>query len=572
MDNTLVVPLQTPSADLNKMATYPGFYTVLAQEAGITSFCADDSNEANNNSRVLVALIDNLPPNPPESGGTKKIGWGKMDRHGTTLGLMIREFSGVAPALGQDGNACGAEVLSVLALDATVDQTAPGASIKLISQPDGGNAGTPSSVANAIWQALTVWKESHQGKKLIINLSIGWEPEFERERVNTDGPVFAALQQAASDGALIIAAAGNRSSFAKEYSGLMYPAAYAGQKWDCGLVTPCPLLIPVSGVDQNDNPIVVARQFGITPLLAPALAALGNPQFLAPAAPADAKFTSMTGTSVSAALVTAAAARVWSLNPDATAQTVMQRIWATARPAKTDSALSPITAERLIPHICHDGLAYFPSCSGSDEGVMPKIVSFCHAEDDNKTSNDPCYATIEKRSNFFANTPSATNGTSIKVEKLVSLDPTQISAECGQDMHYYYPAGTTPNGGDPKSVCPHMVWTSKKYKSSVSTQVVEPQPTGCGCDDCLVIHQNGHLYDVRLYVSSECFNLVDPHITLTRQSGGPLSVRLGATLPTGQAVTFEDVELIDYTTYDQAIVTATDESEDERLIMTQLIQ
>lgn len=610
VDDALVIPLQEPSDDLKKLATYPGFYTTLAQEAGITSFCDAKSQAANNNSQVLVALIDTLPPNPDTAGGTKRIAWGKDNQHATNLGLMIREFSGVAPALNsQPGTdeACGAEVLTVLALDSMIRKIEVGAPPILVSQPDGGNVGSLSSVATAIYQALAIWQEFHKGKKLIINLSIGWEPEeppFEASRIPRDNPVLLALQQAAEEGALIIAAAGNRPSFATNYSGLMFPAAYAAIDYECDMQNLCPLLIPVAGVTANHNPIAVTRPLGITPLLAPAMAALGNPEHLATPAPIGAKLVSMTGTSVSAALVTAAAARIWSLEPGAAPGTVMQKIWSGALHPKPGSVLKPVKMSDLLPQVCHGGVDYFPPCIQEQgfAGIQPKILSVCHAEPNGAEllkDGTPCYAPedIRTRAQAIQDAPSPTNAIKhtmsdfqdwsgnvppgckpiptnewkskyIDVFKYVP-DTTMKSIETIPE--YKHVPGTTMTFNEThKSICPQTNW---EYSPTIKAiNPVRPQPPGCGCDDCVIVHQNGDHYDIRLNVSTECGSVLqNPQITLSRP-GGTLTVRLATSIDTGTTEIFSNVELEDYTLYDQAIVTATDSLEEERLLMSELIQ
>ncbi|HHO52352.1 MAG TPA: hypothetical protein ENK18_16145 [Deltaproteobacteria bacterium] len=212
---------------------------------------------------------------------------------------------------------------------------------------DGGHFGSLDWLAQAIVREVRAWQAEGSGEPLILNLSLAWHPDYggsgaAQELVDRDGglvdradvlAVYDALRYARCSGALTIAAVGNRSGI--DDRGAMYPAAWAKHvisKDDCsadfGLAPELqpfgdetPLLYAAGGIDARNNPLGIGR-----------LEATPNLVAYAQHVPGFSSGRSggplpLTGSSVAAALVSAAAAQVWSLHPTETADQVMQRVW-----------------------------------------------------------------------------------------------------------------------------------------------------------------------------------------------------------------------------------------------------
>jgi hypothetical protein len=166
------------------------------------------------------------------------------------------------------------------------------------------------------------------GNRLILNLSLGYHPEFGtiptsddvyQWRIHTRA-ILAALNYATCRGAIAIVAAGNSEEGPEPDGRAMYPAALGSNSaWTCSTSpTPrwdVPLAYPASGVDAFDRDLPNARNEARAPLVAPAFAvAVADPSVALPP---------MTGSSFGAAGVSAVAALVWGYHPTASPQEVM---------------------------------------------------------------------------------------------------------------------------------------------------------------------------------------------------------------------------------------------------------
>lgn len=239
--------------------------------------------------------------------------------------------------------------------------------------PEGGQLGTQADLAQAIERALDLWKAS-QESRLVLNLSVGWECTKDPKEFQ---PAYQALLHASCSGALIIAAAGNESAD-QAGKGPICPAQWETvpapdasdckriEKGDFDMFAPklkaakagakpganpppgnayAPLVHAVGAVDLMDLPIFNAR-----PGSRSRLAALGYQAVEYPGQkPAD-KSTLLTGTSVSAAVVSAAAAQIWSLRPELSPAEVMQYIYDSGLPLTSQG--KPVTAEFCLGANC----------------------------------------------------------------------------------------------------------------------------------------------------------------------------------------------------------------------------
>ncbi|MBL8942092.1 MAG: S8 family serine peptidase, partial [Myxococcales bacterium] len=243
--------------------------------------------------------------------------------------------------------------------------------------PDDGIYGTRGHLAIGIMEAVAEFRaraaEDGEPRRLVVNLSLGWTaPQGGKDcgaaegqpwchdhvgelltRLETGGPpgalssryaveaVHAALLYASCHGALIVAAAGNAHDDSCNLDPVA-PAVWASYRaptvQECealGFTPPdsiaaslpanaehaWPLVVPVSAVDGLDRPIAATRPGSITPLVAP-----GDHVTL------DAAEAPLSGTSVSAAAVSGAAALVWSQEHGLDAGAVLRQLYDTAVP------------------------------------------------------------------------------------------------------------------------------------------------------------------------------------------------------------------------------------------------
>lgn len=240
--------------------------------------------------------------------------------HGRMMTSLVRDVANGCFAK----QGCEREVHSYVGLPRRLDD---------MTQQDtvcGGEVGYASDVAVAIQRALDDWRHSGKREKLIINLSVAWSSE---PGPLTSQPVYEMLRRASCHGALIIAAAGNRSPYSCTDS------TFAPAQWEA-LRRPSKKECMALGIDAPDLP-----PNGYTPLVHSVTPISHSQQDLLSNSPAAAsriaalgfQATSvdhsgvpigpMSGSSVSAAVVSGVAALVWSANSTLTADGVMQRLW-----------------------------------------------------------------------------------------------------------------------------------------------------------------------------------------------------------------------------------------------------
>ncbi len=187
----------------------------------------------------------------------------------------------------------------------------------------GGDYGAQSQLARAIYQAVS----APGSDKRVLNLSVAWDGVYNTTAANVPSLPFlavrAALEYAACQDALVITAAGNAPGGPVPRTGPAYPAAFErAPPVVCRSGRRRNLVYSVGGVDGRDEPLVNTR-----PLGRPALAA---PSFAVPGARTVGGTVTavgpLSGSSVSAAVVSAIAALVWNARPSLTPPQVMEKI------------------------------------------------------------------------------------------------------------------------------------------------------------------------------------------------------------------------------------------------------
>jgi len=176
------------------------------------------------------------------------------------------------------------------------------------------------------WQQNRIDAPASTPARLLLNLSLGWEDTPKIADCSAGDPesmgpparaVRGILQYAASQGALIVAAAGNDSGGKPARTGLVCPGRYQAVKRDADQSKS--LLVAVSGVDYQDHPLETARPLGIT-----GIAGLGLGVAWGASDPVPPQ---LTGSSVATAVTSAVSALVWAHQPTWTVSSVATAVY-----------------------------------------------------------------------------------------------------------------------------------------------------------------------------------------------------------------------------------------------------
>lgn len=274
------------------LGTYEDHLAAMLRGA-VTSRIGIVNGPAHDVPPVHVAVIDTTPDAP---AGASVLG---DNRHGDTLAALIGDVVQVPGA---------AAISTSLALPRATD---PGTGVA-VYKPTGGDFGYLSDLARAVWRAFVDHRDKHASERLVLNLSLGWDPSGESSKCGGNMlPAARAVRDvldvaACEAGALIVAAAGNDMGGPTPGGGLMCPAAFMTQTPSCD--PDRPLVVGAYGLDHADAPLAIARPGSSTPFAAPGLGGIAWPAGAPRPAP-------LTGTSVSAAAVTASIAAVWAASP-----------------------------------------------------------------------------------------------------------------------------------------------------------------------------------------------------------------------------------------------------------------
>jgi hypothetical protein len=196
---------------------------------------------------------------------------------------------------------------------------------------NGGHQGRIGDLADAIAAEVSYWWTHDAQSKLILNLSVGWDGEYIDPDAYKQGEldaatqaVYAALDAAHTAGALVIAAAGNRSGGQTSQSPL-FPAA-----WETGSEQ---VVYAVGGVDWQGLPLPNARPGGMPVRVAYADHAVANTS-----GGGQEPTKIYTGSSVAAVVASSIAAVVWHLQPKWEQYQVMNQMDAKATPLLSSTA------------------------------------------------------------------------------------------------------------------------------------------------------------------------------------------------------------------------------------------
>lgn len=431
-----------------------------------------------------VAVVDTATDSPVGPG------FDPVDQafHGCTVGAIVQQVAcGDAPA---DHPACGAQVGSYLALD-RIPATAAGGTPPR-DPVNGGFFGSQQNLAKRIWHAVRDHDLSGTDANLVINLSVGWEGIYNQPLGSPSGTVHnsvtavrKAIELAACEGALVIAAAGNQGGGPSQTSGPMYPAAWADQEIPAscpttvGTASYAPIVHAIAAVDNQDRPVIRSRVGGQPRLVAPGFHAMADTPRFAPSCGINGlPVSSMTGSSISTAVASGTAAAVWRIHPDLAAADVMQLLYdssvfldpdpsgsaVVADFGPTGASVGRISACRAMELACDVAMASGPTPAGCPTSCAPRPA---YDEVDLSWGYDPNVG-----QNRFDAAP-------------LSL---LVAPDCGS------------------GVCPHEAFDN----GFAAPWAVEPQPGTDPCAECWI---------VKLAVGGELYMAINPEFSATLYDG-----------------------------------------------------
>ncbi|MFV8755253.1 S8 family serine peptidase [Nannocystaceae bacterium ST9] len=292
---------------------------------------------------VDIAVVDTAPANMAKAQAD----------HGPAIAAIIAAVSG--GCMGRSSE-CRRRVATVLGLPQTVDR---GANLE-----QGGYFGYQSDLAQGIATALEGW--NNKDFRLIINLSVGWEPST--GDLDVDGhastATLTALQQviqlARCQGALVVAASGNQpiASCVDQPTG---PGSWERQA--APVAATCNALGVATPVESTASyrPLVYAatpldwQQRNLADFRPGSDARLATLGFGAYVTIGNQSYGPLSGSSISAATISGIAALVWSYFPRLNADEVMEVLYASGtrrlqdgQAVTADFALTQTPEQRVI--------------------------------------------------------------------------------------------------------------------------------------------------------------------------------------------------------------------------------
>ncbi|MBL8948095.1 MAG: S8/S53 family peptidase, partial [Myxococcales bacterium] len=176
-------------------AVTPALRDLIRNRLGyVTDTDLDLTSSESGRAPVRVEVVDTIPTMIPPAPN---------DEHGLAVADLARDI-----ACPGSSTTCSVVVENVLGLPLVKDAMGVRREFE-----DGGYYGTQSFYAAAIFEAMKRWENSGVAAKLVLNLSVGWPPEWfgggETEASPGVDAVETALRYARCRGALIIVAAGN---------------------------------------------------------------------------------------------------------------------------------------------------------------------------------------------------------------------------------------------------------------------------------------------------------------------------------------------------------------------------
>jgi hypothetical protein len=286
--------------------------------------------DINNQLGVRLAFLD-----------TEPTGVAFRERRGTSLhGYTLAHIARHLVCSPETENRCAAQITTRLALP-VVRFDSRSRRLTEIDLERGGRIGRQSDLADAIVDEVDDWltarRDPHGPQHLVLNLSLGWDPQLLggldaaalAEVQSGTQAVYQALEYAASLDVLVLAAAGNKKDCCPSTKGPLLPAGWEQEAAGDGRSAEAlggPLIYAVGGVGSDGNPLSNARYLGM-----PRRVAHGE-NAVVTSWPAGRTTWLYTGSSVATAVVSSTAALVWDSFPHLRPKGVMDILDNSGRP------------------------------------------------------------------------------------------------------------------------------------------------------------------------------------------------------------------------------------------------
>lgn len=437
----------------------------------------------NGTPNVRLTIIDTEP-----SGADADLDGAGVADHGFGLLNLARDM------LCSDTGACDFELHSTLGLplqrcsnaaSATCQCSDPEATLTgFCSVPAvGGHLGAQSDVARAIFKTMRDF-ETAGPQRLVINLSLGWDPRYGGTPPLNTAPIGVravrdALEYAYCRGAIVVAAAGNRTTGPDGTSGPLMPAAWeqvaAPSQAECAVIVG-PLTVDPSLFIANGGyrPLVHAvgavdhtgAALRVRPGGEPRLTAFGDHavgDWVDPNGGAILPSGFLTGTSVGALVASAAATAAWQYRPLRPSYEIMERVHASGQllGRSADFCLDPQgngCGNRTVRR-ANACAAIVDVCSQFSGGTCPVL---------NCDTPPPAIPSIDlgQLTATFAMAPTVD----------VSDFRSEAVPECGRGYVIHWPDGQP----RPDNPCPH-----NQFYGIQVTPWADGQPGGEVCEACI---------------------------------------------------------------------------------------
>ncbi len=486
--------------------------------------------ESNPPYQTRLAVIDTAPTG---------LGQPQLMPSNSPHGKSLLEMAHRLLCLGEEK--CATQLSARLALPyTTYHETNP--HLNELNTVLGGFVGTISGLARAIDLEVEDWLIHQDSGRLVLNLSVAWDPRFGGDEDNlSDMPlparaVYRALERASCAGVLTVAAAGNTTRGPYPTTGPMFPAAWeqrpAADRFACqvehqvpmassgsdddskdatamALATYAPLVHAVAGVERTGDQLGNAREGSTSRLAAYGDHASVTSPFNQDPTPL------LTGSSVAAVVVSAAAAKVWSYLPDLSAEQVMHHVYSGGHPLGRDAEFCLLEAPGVCAETASQPPVRWASVCTSLDSACSAVPGICPSF---RCQGLPYPA---------QNPPLLTNNLVATVDANGIEEGYIGLTACGtQDVFY------DPLAGQSQDPCPSL-----QYHGYMATPWVTPQPGSAPCPTCTFYRAQGRLH---LQIST-AFNgfLSQPAMTICDKT----YTLMGLNLTPGVANIVENIDI-----------------------------
>lgn len=450
---------------------------------------------------VMVAVVDTAAEPVPEEAVVELEG--EAGRHGRTMAAIVRRIA-CGPT---SRSSCPIVVRNFLGLPLLRDGK---------EGPKGGIFGRQSHLAQGLKDAIDEWEKlvdaaparANPAPKLIINLSVGWEPGCgARNGGNEAELVRNQLQRVQGNSNVIVLAASGNRALGSAAVGFMGPATWESEA----------LLYGVTPLDDRSENLVTFRPQSNAQLAARGYMAVVRDTRLGDNDPDEGGvYGPVSGSSVSTAVVAAIAARTW-VGYDGTADQLMGHLWQNGEPRDTpvlaDSHWSaPPNSERLNETTQHE-VSLCRSLGGPNPGS-------CSPEHD---------AQVEAATAFW----SVASGLSIDSVSVTTTGEGSCADQC-MDTDCARTVTLTATGGTTPSPTPKEGF-------------VVPQPSVPPCPTCYVkVNASPSTAHLLLDSAYSGYSLYSTTIQLWNASNGTEShVYTGLSLSSSTWTTLTDADFAD---------------------------